>query len=35
MSKLGVSRDEALGALDRAGGIIRRAIPGAPPPVSE
>jgi N-acetylmuramic acid 6-phosphate etherase len=35
MQKLGVSREEAESALARAGGIIRRAIPDAPPPVTE
>lgn len=35
MHKLGVARDAALQALERAGGVIRRAIPDAPPPVSE
>ncbi len=35
MQKLGVDRDAALAALDAAGGIIRRAIPDAPPPVPE
>ena len=33
MHKLGVDRDGALAALERAGGVIRRAIPDAPPPV--
>ena len=33
MQKLGLGRDEALAALERAGGVIRRAIPDAPPPV--
>jgi len=33
MQKLGVGRDEALAALEQAGGVIRRAIPDAPPPV--
>ena len=35
MQKLGVSRSEAEGALAQAGGVIRRAIPDAPPPVIE
>jgi N-acetylmuramic acid 6-phosphate etherase len=35
MQKLGVSRPEAEAALARAGGVIRRAIPDAPPPVIE
>jgi len=35
MQKLGVSREEAEAALARAGGVIRRAIPDAPPPVIE
>ena len=35
MHKLGVDRDGALAALERAGGVIRRAIPDAPPPVPE
>jgi N-acetylmuramic acid 6-phosphate etherase len=35
MQKLGVSRDAAEEALARAGGVIRRAIPDAPPPVIE
>jgi len=35
MQKLGVSRDDAEAALARAGGVIRRAIPGGPPPVIE
>ena len=35
MQKLGVDRDGALAALERAGGVIRRAIPDAPPPVPE
>jgi N-acetylmuramic acid 6-phosphate etherase len=34
MQKLGVSRAEAEEALARAGGVIRRAIPDAPPPVT-
>lgn len=33
MHKLGVDRVGALAALERAGGVIRRAIPDAPPPV--
>jgi N-acetylmuramic acid 6-phosphate etherase len=35
MQKLGVDRDAALAALEKAGGVIRRAIPDAPPPVPE
>jgi len=35
MQKLEVDREEALAALENAGGVIRRAIPGAPPPVPE
>jgi N-acetylmuramic acid 6-phosphate etherase len=35
MHKLGVDRDGALAALERAGGVIRRAVPDAPPPVRE
>ncbi len=35
IQKLGVSRTEAETALARAGGVIRRAIPDAPPPVTE
>jgi N-acetylmuramic acid 6-phosphate etherase len=35
MQKLGVGRDGALAALEKAGGVIRRAIPDAPPPVPE
>jgi N-acetylmuramic acid 6-phosphate etherase len=35
MQKLGVSRSEAEAALARAGGVIRRAMPDAPPPVIE
>lgn len=35
MQKLGVSREEAEAALARAGGVIRRAIPDAPPAVIE
>lgn len=35
MQKLGVGRDEALAAIEKAGGVIRRAIPDAPPPVPE
>ena len=35
MHKLGVDREGALAALERAGGVIRRAIPDAPPPVPE
>jgi N-acetylmuramic acid 6-phosphate etherase len=34
MQKLGVSREAAENALARAGGVIRRAIPDAPPPVT-
>ena len=33
MQKLGVSRSDAEAALAQAGGVIRRAIPDAPPPV--
>ncbi len=35
MQKLGVSREVAEKALARAGGVIRRAIPDAPPPVTD
>lgn len=35
MQKLGVGREAALAALEKAGGVIRRAIPDAPPPVPE
>jgi N-acetylmuramic acid 6-phosphate etherase len=35
MQKLGVDREGAIAALEKAGGVIRRAIPGAPPPVPE
>ena len=35
MQKLGVDREGALSALEKAGGVIRRAIPDAPPPVPE
>jgi N-acetylmuramic acid 6-phosphate etherase len=35
MHKLGVDREAALAALESAGGVIRRAIPDAPPPVPE
>jgi N-acetylmuramic acid 6-phosphate etherase len=35
MQKLGASREEAEKALALAGGVIRRAIPDAPPPVAE
>lgn len=35
MKKLGVDRDAALAALEKAGGVIRRAIPDAPPPISD
>lgn len=34
MHALGVSRDEALQALEAQGGVIRRVIPGPPPPVA-
>ncbi len=33
MQRLGVDKDEAVRRLDAAGGVIRRVIPGAPPPV--
>jgi hypothetical protein len=33
MHALGVSRDEAERRLDAAGGVIRRVVPDAPPPV--
>jgi N-acetylmuramic acid 6-phosphate etherase len=33
MQQLGLNRDDAIAALDRAGGIIRRVVPGPPPPV--
>ena len=33
MQKLGVDREGALAAIEKAGGVIRRAIPDAPPPV--
>lgn len=33
MQKLGLNRDGAMQALESAGGVIRRAIPDAPPPV--
>jgi N-acetylmuramic acid 6-phosphate etherase len=33
MQQLKLSRDDAIAALDRAGGIIRRVVPGPPPPV--
>ena len=35
MQKLGVGREDALAAIEAAGGVIRRAIPGVPPPVPE
>lgn len=35
MQKLGVDRPGALAALEKAAGVIRRAIPDAPPPVTE
>ena len=35
MKKLGVERQGALDALEKAGGVIRRAIPDAPPPITE
>ena len=35
MQKLRLSREEAEAALEHAGGVIRRAIPDAPPPVVE
>ena len=35
MHKLGVDRAGALAALEKAGGVIRRAIPDAPPPITE
>lgn len=35
MQKLGVDCDGALAALEKAGGVIRRAIPDEPPPVPE
>jgi N-acetylmuramic acid 6-phosphate etherase len=35
MQKLHVDRDGALAALERAGGVIRRAIPDAPPPITD
>ncbi len=34
MQRLGVSRDEAVWQLDAAGGVIRRVLPGEPPPVT-
>jgi N-acetylmuramic acid 6-phosphate etherase len=34
MQKLGVDRDAALAALAAAGGVIRRVVPDAPPPVA-
>ncbi len=34
MQRLGVSRDEAVRQLDAAGGVIRRVLPGEPPPVT-
>ena len=33
MHKLGVSREEAEAAIERGGGVIRRVVPGEPPPV--
>jgi N-acetylmuramic acid 6-phosphate etherase len=33
MHSLGVSRDEAERRLEKAGGVIRRVVPNAPPPV--
>ncbi len=33
MQKLGVSRDDAERALDQVGGVIRKVVPGPPPPV--
>jgi N-acetylmuramic acid 6-phosphate etherase len=35
MHKLGLDREGALAALEKAGGVIRRAVPDAPPPVPE
>jgi N-acetylmuramic acid 6-phosphate etherase len=35
MQKLHVDREGALAALEQAGGIIRRAIPDAPPPITD
>lgn len=35
MQKLGVDRAGALAALEKAGGVIRRAVPDAPPPITE
>jgi len=35
MKKLNVGRDDALAALEKAGGVIRRAIPDAPPPITD
>jgi N-acetylmuramic acid 6-phosphate etherase len=35
MQKLHVDRTGALAALERAGGVIRRAIPDAPPPITD
>ncbi|HZK77544.1 MAG TPA: N-acetylmuramic acid 6-phosphate etherase [Gemmatimonadaceae bacterium] len=35
MKKLGVGREAALAALEKAGGVIRRAIPDAPPPITD
>jgi N-acetylmuramic acid 6-phosphate etherase len=35
MKKLGVDRAGALAALEKAGGVIRRAIPDAPPPITD
>ena len=34
MHKLGLSREDALRALERGGGVIRRVVPDAPPPVA-
>ncbi len=34
MHALGIDRDDAVRQLDAAGGVIRRVVPGAPPPVS-
>ncbi|MGH7712744.1 MAG: N-acetylmuramic acid 6-phosphate etherase, partial [Gemmatimonadaceae bacterium] len=33
MQQLALTRDDAVAALERSGGIIRRVIPGPPPPV--
>ncbi|HUQ48507.1 MAG TPA: N-acetylmuramic acid 6-phosphate etherase [Gemmatimonadaceae bacterium] len=35
MQKLGLDRAGALDAIEKAGGVIRRAIPDAPPPITE